>query len=198
MNTRSLQFGSLSGVDYSTNYPQSCAVVTPPSGTVMSIEAAKVWLRNDRVDYDNPDIELMIKGVTEQLERTASIDFLKRTRIAEWVRPRNRIYLPYGKHGAITLVNGFDADGTATPITDYVVYGLTFKWIELNQAVHRVQVTFESGYDRADMPAAFDGAVRHELTLSMNYRSGNPTARTVQGGMSIEARQLLLPYMRRL
>jgi hypothetical protein len=198
MSMRSLQFGSLSNVAFSTNVPQSCVVTVKANQPVLTVEQAKVWLRQDRVNYDNIDIDVMIEAVTEQLERASKLDFVKRERLAEWVVPRNRLYLPYGKHGDILEVKGFDRDGTEYPLTEYVVYGLDFKWIELNEAVHRVQVRFESGWNFDDVPTAFRGAVRHELTLTMNYRSGSPAARTVQNGMSIEARQLLLPFMKKL
>jgi hypothetical protein len=202
MSIAALQFDSITGTVAFSATPQSCVVVTPPSFSLVTVDEAKVWLRNDRVNYDNRDIEIMIAGVTEQLERSCRIDFARRTRLAEWVNPQRRLYLPYGVHFNVNLVRIFDIEGNARTLnaSEYVVVGLSggFRSIDLLTTAHRVQIEFESGYALDTVPAAFLGAIRHELTLTMNYRSGQPANRAVQSGMSIEARQLLLPYMKRL
>jgi uncharacterized phiE125 gp8 family phage protein len=202
MSIAALQFDSITGTVAYSATPQSCVIVTPPLSPLVTIDEAKVWLRNDRVSYDNRDIEIMIAAITEQLERACRIDFAERTRLAEWINPQRRIYLPYGVHGAINSVTAFDIEGNSRVLTtsEYNVVGLpgAFRSIDLLTTAHRVQVEFVSGYAFSVVPAAFLAAIRHELTLTMNYRSGQPVNRAVQGGMSIEARQMLQPYIKRL
>jgi hypothetical protein len=108
--------------------------------------------------------------------------------------------LPYGVHGTITSVVAIDADNNQKTLVagdDYTIFGIEFKGIQLSTYADMLLVTYQSGYGAGECPAAIRAAIMQELSLQYkNRQDPNAPGRTVVNNLSVEARNLLMSYVR--
>jgi hypothetical protein len=90
-----------------------------------------------------------------------------------------------------------NVDTTLVSGTDYVVEGMDYKEIRFyNKTGGQILATYVTGYTTC--PDAIRGAILQELSFQYkNRQDPNTPSRTSVNGLSLEARHLLLPYMRR-
>jgi len=151
--------------------------------------------------YDDAYLNLMIRGVTEQVERYIGLDTHIKTRQSYWERVGGQVWLPYGPHGAISSVVSIDDEGTETALvlnTDYTVSGMEYKKIHIDNFPGRyLKVTYVSGYAEDECPFAISAAIMQEISLQYkNRQDPNTPSRVSVNGLTLEARQLLSPFMR--
>ena len=94
-----------------------------------------------------------------------------------------------------------DSEGTETTLvlnTDYTVSGMEYKKIHIDGFPGEyMKVTYLSGYPAGECPSAIRGAILKEISFQYkNRQDPNTPSRTSVNGLSLEARQLLSPYMR--
>lgn len=199
------QYDSLTGSWTPQYYPSQTRITVNTSLLPLSLLQVKDFLRvsdgtfND--SYDDAYLNLMIRGVTEQVERYIGLDTHIKTRQSYWERVGGQVWLPYGPHGAISSVVSIDDEGTETALvlnTDYTVSGMEYKKIHLDNAPSRyLKVTYVSGYAEDECPFAISGAIMQEISLQYkNRQDPNTPSRVSVNGLTLEARQLLSPFMR--
>jgi hypothetical protein len=121
-------FGSLSGVYSFNTWPSEITVGEGERIYPVGLIEAKAMLPVN-TDMHDTLIGLLIAGTTGQVERYIGRDTYAKTRVAQYERPADVLSLPYGPHGAVSLVQGIDIDGNATTLTattDYTVEGIEF------------------------------------------------------------------------
>ena len=199
------QFDSLSGVPNSSIYPNQTIIVpnTISELTAVSLEEAKAILPV----YDNNSdgfITSLIRAVEEQVGRYIKIDLTKRQRTSYWKNPFPKLRLSFGPHGTITQVQTRDRFGTSTNLTvgtNYLVYGLEYKDIEITSnpaPIDTVYVTYWSGYEDGECPEAIKMACIQELNFQYkNRQDANQPSIAIINGLTAESRMLLETYIRR-
>lgn len=198
----SRRFDSITGVWTPSVYPSQTKITVQASDLPVSLATVK----NALPVYDTADdnyITLLIGGVTEQISRYIGVDPVKLTRQSLWYRPFTDNYLDFGVHGAVSSVVSQAEDGTNTTLTegtDYYIQGIDFKRIRLiNMGINGVFLlaTYESGYEAGSVPEAIQAAIIQEVSLQYkNRQDPDLPSRVSVNGLSIEARHLLMPYMR--
>jgi len=193
-------FGSITGV-YSVNtWPSEIIVTDGERNYPVGLGEAKAMLPVN-TDMHDTLIGLLIAGTTGQVERYIGRDTYPKERVAQYERPATVINLPYGPHGAVESVQAIDSDGnitTLTPSVDYIVEGIEFKRIRLiGVGAYMLRVTYASGYGAGECPEEIRAAIMQELSLQYkNRQDPNAPARTVVNNLTIEARNLLLSFVR--
>jgi uncharacterized phiE125 gp8 family phage protein len=195
-------FGSLSGVYSFNTWPSEITVSEGERIYPVGLIEAKAMLPVN-TDMHDTLIGLLIAGTTGQVERYIGRDTYPKTRVAQYERPADVLSLPYGPHGAVASVEGIDIDGNATTLTattDYTVEGIEFKRVRLKSAgYYMIRVTFASGYGAGECPEEIRAAIMQELSLQYkNRQDPNAPARTVVNNLTIEARNLLLSFVRHI
>jgi len=198
----SRRYDSLTGVWTPSVYPSQTIITAPPSDLPVSLATVK----NALPVYDTADdnyITILIGAVTEQISRYIGIDPIRLTRQSLWYRPFTDNYLDYGIHGTVSSVISQAEDGTNTTLTegtDYYIQGIDFKRIRLiNMGLNGVFLlaTYQSGYEAGSCPEAIQAAIIQEVSLQYkNRQDPDLPSRVSVNGLSIEARHLLLPYLR--
>jgi len=196
------RYDSITGVWTPSVYPDETRILTQASDLPITLAQMKSVLPVYESADDNY-ITLLIDAVNEQISRYIGIDVVQVVRQSIWYRPYKINYLPFGVHGSITSVVSRAEDGTDTALvegTDYYVQGLDYKRIKLDDmGIHGafLVATYQSGYTSANIPAAMKAAIFQEVALQYkNRQDANLPARVSMGGLSIEARHLLMPYVR--
>jgi uncharacterized phiE125 gp8 family phage protein len=193
-------FGSLSGVYSFNTWPSEITVGEGERIYPVGLGEAKAMLPVN-TDMHDTLIGLLIAGTTGQVGRYIGRDTYRKTRVAQYERPATVINLPYGPHGAVASVQAIDSDGNATTLTpsvDYIVEGIEFKRIRLiGVGAYMLRVTYASGYGAGECPEEIRAAIMQELSLQYkNRQDPNAPARTVVNNLTIEARNLLLSFVR--
>ena len=111
------EYGSLTHGQVFTPYPNDLTVTIEPVGTVVDVALIKQGLPDYGSDADML-IEIMITGVTEQIEKYLQRDLLTRTRKAIYYRVGNMVYLMPVPVADVTLVQTLERDGTAVTLTE--------------------------------------------------------------------------------
>lgn len=191
---------SLTGVWNAQRYPYETVVTVPSVDYAITLADAKSFLRVAHNQDDNY-IELLIAGVTEEVERYIGVDTFIKTRQSFWSRYNGSVHLPYGPHGTISSVVAQDIEGNQTTLTlgtDYYVEGINQKYLQITNGVGPyLFVTYESGYVAGSCPAAIRGAMLQEISLQYKNRNDpNTPIRTVVNGLTVEAMSLLQSYIR--
>ena len=199
----SRRYDSLTGVWTPSVYPQQTIITV--KATDLPVTLAEV--KNALPVFDSADdnyIALLINAVTDQIRRYIGQDIVQVTRQSMWFRPYRDNYLSYGPHGTVTSVISQSEDGTNTTLvsgSDYYVQGLDFKRIRLiNFGLNGVYLlaTYQSGYTGDNVPEAMKAAIIQEVALQYkNRQDPDLPSRVSVNGLSLEARHLLMPYMRR-
>jgi uncharacterized phiE125 gp8 family phage protein len=194
------QYDSLTGSWTPQNYPSQTRVSVKNLDWPLTLEQVKDFLRvND--SYDDLYIGLLLEAVCEQVERYIGLDSYVRTRQSYWERVGRQVWLPYGPHTTISSVVSIDDEGTETTLTlgvDYSVSGMEYKKIHIDGFPGEyMKVTYLSGYPAGECPSAIKGAILQEISLQYkNRQDPNTPSRVSVNGLTLEARQLLSPYMR--
>lgn len=190
---------SLSGAYSQNTYPTQTIITDDPKQYALTLGNAKEMLPVN-TDVHDSLITMLIEATTDQIERYINRDTYQRTRQSMYLRPAAQIMLPYGVHGNITTVVGVDADGNQTTLTaneDYQVFGIEFKYLQMSTFYEMLLVTYQSGYAAGECPAAIKAAIMQELSLQYkNRQDPNAPGRTVVNSLSVEARNLLVSYVR--
>jgi len=193
-------FGSLSGVYSFNTWPSEITVGEGKRNYPVGLGEAKAMLPVN-TDMHDTLIGLLIAGTTGQVERYIGRDTYPKERVAQYERPATVINLPYGPHGSVASVQAIDSDGnitTLTASTQYIVEGIEFKRIRLiGVGAYMLRVTYASGYGAGECPEEIRAAIMQELSLQYkNRQDPNAPARTVVNNLTIEARNLLLSFVR--
>lgn len=198
----SRRYDSITGVWTPSIYPDETRLVSQSADLPITLAMMKTVLPVYESADDNY-ITLLIEAVTEQISRYIGIDVAQVTRESIWYRPYRINYLPFGPHGNITSVVSRAEDGTNTTLVDgddYYIQGLDYKRIKLDDMGIDgafLVATYQSGYTSANIPAAMKAAIFQEVSLQYkNRQDANLPARVSMGGLSLEARHLLMPYVR--
>ena len=101
---------------FPTYYPSDLTTTVEPVGLVVSVEAVKQFIVEYNLDSDDL-LNVIIAGVTDQIERYLGRDLLNRTRKALYTNVSNRVFVMPVPVTAITLVERLNDDGTATTMT---------------------------------------------------------------------------------
>lgn len=208
MSLRINQYDSLTGSWTPQRFPSQTKIVSVIGELPLTLLQVKDFLRvsdasGDFSDsYDDAYIDLMLTGVTDQVERYIGIDTYLKSRQSYWERVGGWVQLPYGPHTTISAVVSIDDDGNEQTLvfgSDYTVSGMDYKKIHFIQFPNRyLRVTYTSGYANNECPFAISAAVMQEISFQYkNRQDPNTPSRISVNGLSLEARQLLLPYMRR-
>jgi hypothetical protein len=82
--------------------------------------------------------------------------------------------------------------------SDYYVHGTELKWLEIVAGLDAyLIVTYESGYTSGNCPASIRMGIIQELMLQYkNRQDPNAPGRVIINGLSVEARNLLTPFIR--
>lgn len=189
----SRQYSSLTGSQTFSRFADQTKVLEKPIGVVLTLESVKNFLRK-RDDTDNEHILILLRGVTDQIERYCGVDLVTKTRLAYWKFPFSTISLPYGIHGDVLSVIGIDSQGdghTLVSGVDYTVEGVDYKEIVLHRSFLSVTVTYKSGFDSC--PEAIKAAILQELSFQYKNRSDANMGRIILvNGLTAEARNLLV------
>ena len=194
------QYDSLTGSWTPQRYPAQTIVSTKNVDWALTLGQVKDFLRvND--SFDDLYINLMLEAVSEQVERYIGLDTYVRTRQSYWERVGGQVWLPYGPHTTVSSVVSIADDLTETVLvagTDYVVHGLEYKKISIDNATGTyLRVTYLSGYPAGECPSAIKGAILQEISFQYkNRQDPNTPSRVSVNGLTLEARQLLAPYRR--
>ena len=196
------RYDSITGVWTPSVYPDETRITAQATDLPITLAMMKTVLPVYESADDNY-ISLLIDAVTEQISRYIGQDVAQVTRQSIWYRPYKINYLPFGIHGNITSVVSRTEDGTDTALvegTDYYIQGLDFKRIKLDDLALNgafLVTTYQSGYTAGNIPAAMKAAIFQEVALQYkNRQDANLPARVSMGGLSIEARHLLMPFVR--
>ena len=196
------RYDSITGVWTPSVYPDETRITAQASDLPITLAMMKTVLPVYESADDNY-ITLLIDAVTEQISRYIGQDVAQVTRQSIWYRPYRINYLPFGIHGNITSVVSRAEDGTDTALvegTDYYIQGLDFKRIKIDDLALNgafLVATYQSGYTAGNIPAAMKAAIFQEVALQYkNRQDANLPARVSMGGLSIEARHLLMPFVR--
>jgi uncharacterized phiE125 gp8 family phage protein len=190
---------SLTGAWTPQIYPVDTRVTVAPTQLPLTVAEAMSFLRiYDTIDADY--IGMLISAITDQVERYIGIDLQSKTRQSYWQRTGGYVVLPYGPHTSVSAVVSRDEENVDTTLvsgTDYVVEGMDYKEIRFyNKTGGQIIATYVTGYTTC--PDAIRGAILQELSFQYkNRQDPNTPSRTSVNGLSLEARHLLLPYMRR-
>lgn len=206
MSLRANQYDSLTGSWTPQLYPIQTRIVSVSGELPLTLLQVKDFLRatdgtNTFDDtYDDQYIALINGGATDQVERYIGTDTHLKTRQSYWERVGREVWLPYGPHTSVTSVLSVDEEGVETALTsaDYVVIGMDLKKIRFTNFIGPfLKVTYVSGYADNTCPFAISAAILQEVSLQYkNRQDPNTPSRISVNGLSLEARQLLLPYMR--
>jgi hypothetical protein len=193
-------FGSITGVYSYNTWPSEIIVTEDEHNYPVGLGEAKAMLPVNTTVHDTL-IGLLIAGTTGQVERYIGRDTYPKIRTAQYERPSNVISLPYGVHGDVTSVQAIDTEGnitTLTPSVDYIVEGIEFKRIRFKGiGAYMLRVSFESGYGAGECPEEIRAAIMQELSLQYkNRQDPNAPGRVVINNLSVEARNLLISYVR--
>jgi uncharacterized phiE125 gp8 family phage protein len=194
------QYDSLTGSWTPQLYPIETRVTVKNIDWPLTLGQVKDFLRvND--SYDDLYLGLLLEGVCEQVERYIGLDTYVRTRQSYWERVGGQVWLPYGPHTTISSVVSVDDEGNETALvlnTDYTVNGMEYKKLSIDSAPNRyLKVTYLSGYASGECPSAIRAAILQEISLQYkNRQDPNTPSRVSVNGLTLEARQLLAPYMR--
>lgn len=194
-------FDSLTGV-YNVNTMPTETIVSGVDDPVypLTLGQAKAMLPINTSIHDD-FIQLLIEATTEQVERYISRDTYRRERLSRYERPARVISLPNGPHGNVISVKTVTYDNIETTLvagSDYYVHGIEFKTIEIATGVEQyLLVTYESGYQAGNCPRAIVGGIMQELSLQFkNRQDPNAGGVAVVNNLSLEARNLLMPFVR--
>jgi len=190
---------SLSGAYSQNTYPSQTIITDDPKEYALTLGNAKEMLPVNTEVHDSL-ITMLIEATTDQIERYINRDTYQRTRQSMYLRPAAQIMLPYGIHGNITSVIGVDAEGNQTTLVandDYRVFGIEFKYLQMSTFYEMLLVSYQSGYAAGACPPAIKAAIMQELSLQYkNRQDPNAPGRTVVNNLSVEARNLLVSYVR--
>lgn len=192
---RARQYGSLTGAKTYHLYPSDVDVVSVDDDNFLpvSLEEVKKILRV-KTDSDNDFITLLIKGVTDQVERHIGRDLQPKVRLAYWSAPAITIKPTFPPISFIEEVTSVDEDGNVRVLneSEYRVEGLSFdKTIHLDKRHYNILVQYACGY--AQCPDAIKAAIHQEIALQYKRRNDPNTPDLVSiNGLSIEARHLLV------
>ena len=190
---------SITGAYSLNTFPSQTITTVDPKDYVITLGNAKEMLPVN-TDVHDSLITMLIEATTDQVERYIMRDTYRRTRQSYYERPAENIWLPYGVHGNVLSVVSIDEDFNETALTagaDYIVYGIEFKALRLLTAAPYLKVTYQSGYDYGECPGAIRSAIMQELSLQYkNRQDPNAPGRVVVNNLSVEARNLLVSYIR--
>lgn len=194
-------FDSLTGVYNVNTFPTETIV----SGTEepvypLTLGQAKAMLPVN-TDLHDDFIQLLLEATTEQVGRYIGRDTYRRERTSRYERPARVIGLPYGPHGDVLSVKSVTYDNEETTLvagSDYYVHGIEFKTIEIAAATDQyLLVTYQSGYQAGNCPRGIVGGIMQELSLQFkNRQDPNAGGIAVVNNLSLEARNLLMPFVR--
>lgn len=192
---------SLTGV-YNTNTFPSETIVSGTDEAIypLTLGQAKKMLPVN-TDLHDDFIQLLLEATTDQVERYIGRDTFRKERTSRYERPARVVGLPYGPHGNVTSVKSVTYDNIETTLvagSDYYVHGIEFKTIELMAGTDQyLLVTYESGYQAGGCPRAIVGGIMQELSLQFkNRQDPNAGGIAVVNNLSLEARNLLMPFVR--
>jgi uncharacterized phiE125 gp8 family phage protein len=185
-----------------TLFPSDVQVTVDPVGQVVTSETVGFALPSYNTG-NNTFIALIVKAVTEQVEKYIGRDLLSRTRKAVYFNPSNMVYLTPVPVASITSVKMLDDDGTAydmTLNTDYYVRGLrdNVQITDITYARGRyLEVVYTTGYgDADDVPDAIKLAVVQEAARQYKNRQDPEQAGSrLDGNFAPETIALLKPYI---
>jgi hypothetical protein len=190
---------SLSGAYSQNTYPSQTIVTDDTCEYAINLGNAKEMLPVNTDVHDNL-ITLLIEATTDQIERYINRDTYQKTRQSMYLRPAPQLMLPYGVHGNVLSVIGVNGDGSQTTLTandDYQVFGIEFKYVQLSTFYDIIIINYQSGYAPGECPSAIRAAIMQELSLQYkNRQDPNAPGRTVVNNLSVEARNLLVSYVR--
>lgn len=198
------EFGSLTNGAILTPYPNDLTVTVEPSGMVVDVALLKAGLP-DYGDEANPLIEIMIKGVTEQIEKYLQRDLLTRTRKAIYYRVGLMVYIMPVPVASITLVQTIQRDGTALTLTEndgYYLRGykdnLQMYDIRMGTADY-LEVTYTTGYGTsASVPNAIKQAIIQETYRQFKRRNDvDVSALTTVDSLSPETQAIIRGFVKR-
>jgi len=196
------QYRSLTGTPSFSFFPSDSQITVDPVGLVVSVETVKAGL----IEYNQASddlIQLLIEGVTGQVEKYLGRDLLTRTRKAIYFYPANEVFVTPSPVASITTVKSLDDEQTATTLTlntDYYKRGL-----EDNVQLYNIdmkgnaylEVVFVSGYGAAgDVPATIRYAVVQECFRQFKRRQDPGTGSgDIVDSLASETYALLRPYI---
>jgi len=198
------EYGSLTHGEMFTPYPNDLTVTVEPSGVVVDVALIKQGLPDYGMEADTL-IEIMIKGVTEQIEKYLQRDLLTRTRKAIYYRVGNMVYLMPVPVASITLVQTLERDGTAVTLTEndgYYLRGykdnLQMYDIRMGGAYY-LEVTYTTGYGTsANIPNAIKQAVIQETYRQFKRRNDvDVAALTTVDSLSPETQAMIRGFVKR-
>ena len=194
MNTRTRQFGNLTGTPRFQYHPQENIVqsVQDEEFMLLSIGEAKTFLGVKTDAYD-VYIERLIKGVTYLLERYTAKDTQPKVRLAYWSRPNFMVKLPVTPVNSIVSVKEVLPDGTKKDIpgSGYDIVGIEHIALRFHVQPQALEVVYNCGYEKP--PEPYRAALLQEVALQYKNRQdpsqpGSPDV----GGLSVEARHMLI------
>lgn len=184
-------YGSLSPTITLDKYPSEI-IVTSSVTDAVSVDDVKVVLPV----YDNQtltSIQRLIPSVQRRIEDYVNRDTTLRTRMALWTNPSVEITLPYGIHGHVNFVERYE-DGHWVDYTDYEVYGLNFKYIDIKKTGKPVRVSFQSGGGQYE---EMKQAILQEIAFQFKNRNDPNEAQAVsKSGLSIPTLNILTGIVR--
>ena len=192
---RGREFGSLSSSWTPQVYPFEVQVVSQASDLVVTLGAAKNFLRV----YDNVDdltITSIIQGVTIQVEKYINKSILLKTYKASWRRIGRYVRLPYAPFVSITSATAYDVEGNTQALvadTNYYIVGNKEIHVELNGINYPfLDIVYTSGYaDVNQVPQNIAYAILQEVSLQYKNRQNPNSPKIVVNGLTLEARNLL-------
>lgn len=161
----SLPYGSLSPTIPFSKTPDQTEVLERGQVQFVLSEAKKFVSLYD--DVDDALMLLLCNGVLNQLELYTGIHSRRCVVKSEWLFPENTIDLPFGPHGAVTLVERWDGSQWIAS-ESYAVVGLNFKKVRIHDR-RPIRVTFQSGTQTA--PPEIISAVYQEVAFRYKNRN---------------------------
>jgi hypothetical protein len=181
-------------------------IITDPQGTFITedqVDTPTSAVTSAQVKtmlpvYDNQSatiISRLITSVQRRIEDYIDIDATLRTRMAWWSVPARRIELPYGTHGDILSVQRYNVHTNAwEDYTDYRVFGLDYKVLELGNNGHQIRVTFKSG---SKLNEQLNQAILQEISYQFKNRNDpNMEPALTHAGLSIPTLNILTGIVR--
>jgi uncharacterized phiE125 gp8 family phage protein len=198
------EYGSLTNGAVFTPYPSDLTVTVEPVGVVVDVALIKQGLPDYGLEADTL-IEIMIKGVTEQIEKYLGRDLLTRTRKAIYYNVGRMVYLMPVPVASVTLVQTLDREGTGTTLV--LNEGYYLRGYKDNLQMYDIlmggndalEVTYTSGYGSASsVPNAIKQAIIQETYRQFKRRNDvDVSAGTTVDSLSPEAQAMIRGFVKR-
>lgn len=146
-------------------------------------------------------IDRLIEAITETVELAARKDARRKRVVSLWHSNPGVARLSRGPHTDIESVTLTNEQGVVTTLSEnqYRVAAGQFKKIYGIEGSGVLRVTYISGYSEENRPPQFAEAILQEISLQFKNRSDPDTpAMTSVNNLSLEARHLLVPIMRKV